>query len=113
MKVGYLNKLDQPLIKISNNKLKECGFNVGDEFEITYEKDKIIIVKFEEESSKLIQKWEGMVTEKKKCVLCKKIFRGYGNNSQPLKDGLCCDDCNLNKVIPERLKGGVENEIKK
>jgi hypothetical protein len=41
------------------------------------------------------------------CVLCKKIFIGYGNNAQPLKEGLCCDDCNI-KVIETRLK--LKNE---
>lgn len=42
---------------------------------------------------------------KHKCVLCKKKFFGFGNNAQPLKKGLCCDDCNLTKVIPARLGG--------
>jgi hypothetical protein len=44
-----------------------------------------------------------------KCCLCKKqipIVRGwkFGNNAQPLKEGRCCDDCNVKKVIPARLK---------
>jgi hypothetical protein len=40
------------------------------------------------------------------CCLCGgKIFSGYGNNPYPLSDsGICCDDCNTNKVIPERLR---------
>lgn len=37
------------------------------------------------------------------CVLCKKIFVGYGNNASPLAEGLCCDECNIN-VIKSRLK---------
>ena len=38
-----------------------------------------------------------------KCVLCHNIIKGYGNNSQPIKNGLCCDTCNSIKVIPIRL----------
>ena len=36
------------------------------------------------------------------CVLCTRVRRGYGNNAQPLKEGKCCDVCNLCHVIPER-----------
>lgn len=45
--------------------------------------------------------------EKKVCVLCNKEFIGYGNNPEPLtpyKKGLCCDKCNLEKVIPARTE---------
>lgn len=42
--------------------------------------------------------------EKHKCVLCGKEFTGYGNNAEPLAKGLCCDECNDEKVIPERIK---------
>ena len=38
------------------------------------------------------------------CCLCGKEIRGYGNSALPLKEGLCCDKCNLSKVIPSRLK---------
>lgn len=46
-----------------------------------------------------------------KCVICNNDFNGYGNNAQPLKDGLCCDKCNANKVIPARIfeLRGVKN----
>ena len=27
----------------------------------------------------------------------------HGNNAMPVSDGRCCDDCNWNVVIPERL----------
>ncbi len=37
------------------------------------------------------------------CVICHRKFKGFGNNAQPLADGICCDDCN-NLVIVERLK---------
>lgn len=42
--------------------------------------------------------------EKKTCVICGKEFEGFGNNAQPVKDGICCDECNAKEVIPARLK---------
>ena len=51
--------------------------------------------------------------DKKKCVLCGKEFEGYGNNAQPVKDGLCCDECNMKVVIPARLKKSGLTEAKK
>tara|TARA_A100001391_G_scaffold1943_1_gene2102 strand:+ start:403 stop:585 length:183 start_codon:yes stop_codon:yes gene_type:complete len=57
------------------------------------------------------------VTELKKvrCSICKGYIKPlrdedgevvwiHGNNAQPVNDGRCCDDCNWNVVIPERLK---------
>ncbi len=42
---------------------------------------------------------------KYKCVICKNIWYGFGNNPSPIKDnGKCCDSCNFNIVIPSRLK---------
>ena len=29
------------------------------------------------------------------CILCKKSFKGYGNNAEPIATGVCCDSCNL------------------
>ena len=41
------------------------------------------------------------------CCLCGEDFEGYGNNPYPLpmknEDDRCCDECNYDKVIPERL----------
>ena len=37
------------------------------------------------------------------CVICRKSAAG-GNSAAPVKDGLCCDDCNANHVIPARFK---------
>lgn len=37
----------------------------------------------------------------KRCCICKNLYEGYGNNAAPLKDGLCCDSCNM-KVIAAR-----------
>lgn len=38
-----------------------------------------------------------------KCVICKQRFDGRGNNAEPVAKGLCCDTCNMSKVIPARL----------
>ena len=49
------------------------------------------------------------------CCLCGKRVLGwgdnqqYGNNPLPLKDGECCDKCNMTKVIPERIKKHFQN----
>ena len=46
----------------------------------------------------------GEPNETKDCVLCGGICELYGNNPHPLaNEGRCCDDCNLNKVVPARL----------
>ena len=39
----------------------------------------------------------------KKCVICKKEFEGFGNNAEPIKEGRCCDECNV-KVFIKRIK---------
>ena len=46
--------------------------------------------------------------EEKVCSICKKTFVGFGNNAQPVNDGVCCDECNSSVVIPARL-----NELRK
>ena len=39
-----------------------------------------------------------------KCVICNKKKTEYGNNPAPIEfNGLCCDKCNMEKVIPARL----------
>ena len=49
---------------------------------------------------------------KMNCSICKEDFEGYGNNAQPVNDGICCDECNalviwarINVVITEQ--GGI------
>lgn len=37
------------------------------------------------------------------CSICKKSFKGYGNNAQPLAEGKVCKDCNI-EVIEERIR---------
>ena len=36
------------------------------------------------------------------CSICKEDFEGYGNNAQPVNNGVCCDGCNT-LVIKRRL----------
>ena len=38
------------------------------------------------------------------CGLCNKEYKGYGNNPAPLIcKGRACDDCNITKVIRQRM----------
>lgn len=39
------------------------------------------------------------------CVLCNETFTGWGNNPHPLaEEGVACDSCNFEKVVPARMK---------
>ena len=45
------------------------------------------------------------------CVICdKEFYKGamMPNNADPVKQGDCCDICNADQVIPERVKQFVE-----
>lgn len=46
--------------------------------------------------------------ESKICCVCGKEFTGYGNNAQPIVDGICCDECN-NLVILRRMELALSN----
>jgi len=37
------------------------------------------------------------------CCFCGKEIKGYGNNAEPLKHDICCDECNQMIVLPERI----------
>ena len=44
------------------------------------------------------------------CCICGKRFEEFGNNPWPVKVGTCiycCDDCNLNVVIPARIERSI------
>jgi len=45
-----------------------------------------------------------------RCCLCGKSFKGFGNNAMPIKEGVCCDKCNAEKVVTERIKRIKEQE---
>ncbi len=47
---------------------------------------------------------------KNKCCLCLDDYGKYGNNAQPVKDGRCCDKCNNEKVMPERIRRMLMNQ---
>ena len=38
------------------------------------------------------------------CSVCGKHTIGYGNCSEPVKSGRCCDKCNVEDVIPRRME---------
>tara|TARA_R110002050_G_scaffold284501_1_gene433680 strand:- start:6 stop:221 length:216 start_codon:yes stop_codon:yes gene_type:complete len=39
----------------------------------------------------------------KECNICKKQFKGFGNNPDPVRLwGVCCDTCDMGVVIPAR-----------
>ncbi len=44
-----------------------------------------------------------MNKKKEKCCICGKLIKGYGNEAYPVKNGRCCDECNMKKVIPARF----------
>lgn len=39
-----------------------------------------------------------------KCSICGDLLYDYGNNSEPYCKGRCCNKCNEEVVIPERIK---------
>ena len=39
------------------------------------------------------------------CVFCgRELSDGYGNNAEPVAIGECCDDCNMEIVVPARIE---------
>jgi len=38
------------------------------------------------------------------CSICGDTFEGFGNNADPINNGRCCDDCNVNHVVAVRFK---------
>ena len=54
----------------------------------------------------------------KKCCICGKEFIDFSNSAEPIKKGVCCDECNTKFVIPgrrhiERAEHPVSFEIVK
>ena len=44
--------------------------------------------------------------EKPDCILCGRIYSGWGHNPEPVvpfEKGRCCESCNTIKVIPTRV----------
>ena len=44
------------------------------------------------------------IREVQYCCFCGKPIKGHPNNAAPVGDGVCCDECNAKKVVPERLR---------
>jgi hypothetical protein len=38
------------------------------------------------------------------CSICGLAIVGFGNSAQPVNDGRCCDRCNLEHVLPEKVR---------
>ena len=38
------------------------------------------------------------------CCVCSQQLNGYGNNAAPLRQGQCCDSCNIRIVVPFRME---------
>lgn len=64
--------------------------------------DIVNLVKKDKEDTtlKTDYEWYEMINE---CGLCHNNFEGFGNNPLPFKVKRCCDNCNVNKVIPARI----------
>lgn len=54
-----------------------------------------------------------MKSEKRVCSICGKEFTGYGNNAEPINNGICCDECNVDIVIQRRINEYFENDLSK
>jgi hypothetical protein len=39
-----------------------------------------------------------------KCIICNTEIKGWGNNANPVQNGRCCDNCNIEVVIPYRIE---------
>jgi len=51
-----------------------------------------------------------LVYSVKECVFCSREIKDWGNNSQPIQKGRCCDDCNQKLVNPFRLQSFKNNK---
>ena len=56
---------------------------------------------YAEEQAEIKRKDDG----KEYCCLCGKLLREIGHNPEPIcHEGLCCLECNIKKVVPERMR---------
>jgi len=46
----------------------------------------------------------------KACVVCGAGIEGHGNNPSPINGDTCCDDCNMNVIIPLRVFWNDNNQ---
>ena len=45
------------------------------------------------------------------CSICGEVYKGFGNNAEPVNSGRCCDECNSAVVIPARVHEFVSNRV--
>lgn len=53
--------------------------------------------------------------KKQYCSICgQAMLEEFGNNAQPINDGICCDNCNYTVVIPARIRlaDRLKNNVK-
>ena len=53
---------------------------------------------------KILAAAEEQTLSKYTCVTCKKKTTGHGNSAQPFANGRCCDNCNIQVVVPEKFR---------
>lgn len=88
-------------IKFDNDRIDKVRFTlaVNDEMTKDLQLDELI------SRLQLIHDYAKDDSEYYECCFCKRLFKGYGNNPQPVeKRGKCCNECNEKIVIPARLK---------
>lgn len=59
------------------------------------------------ESNDWIEDESDLEVEEHECCICHELFSGFGNNANPVADGICCDKCYVQVVIPHRLKDAM------
>jgi hypothetical protein len=42
--------------------------------------------------------------DRRRCVLCSKVFEEFGHDAEPVARGRCCNRCNTQFVIPVKLR---------
>jgi hypothetical protein len=47
------------------------------------------------------------------CSICGGAIVGFGNSAQPINDGCCCDRCNLERVLPEKVRRMLARDAKR
>lgn len=45
------------------------------------------------------------------CICDTEISKWESNNAEPIQKGECCDDCNYQYVVPERMKQLLANNL--
>ena len=84
-------------------------YSDGDEIEWLFYDEITHWIDDMEEDFDIDDEYTDTVTEDKVCVICGDTIERYGNNAAPIADGICCDQCNKEKVIPARIKMYLNN----